>query len=167
MISELYDKHGKELIRFCEAKTNNHDADEIAQSTWEKLLTKGIPEHHANLKAYVFSVAKTLIIDRQRRKKRLKKILTFVLPLLKSHPNNSILNSLITEQQYEKELKRLKDCLNKLKEPDQTIVEDKMKNIRQKVTAKKFKKSVPWVSNRAKAAVQKVTECVQKRGATE
>ena len=88
-----------------------------------------------------------------------------VFPFITAQGKQDLSASFHAEKELEQMLKKFRECLAKLPEPDQTIVEHKITAVKQKDTAKKFDRSVPWVSNRAKAAIQRVAKCVQSGGA--
>ncbi len=165
-IDEWYVKYKTRLKRFLQSRTNVHDAEEILQATWEKLLEDGLPEDHPNVKAFIFTTAKHLLIDQKRSRKRRRMILELkVFPFITAQGKQDLSASFHAEKELEQMLKKFRECLAKLPEPDQTIVEHKITAVKQKDTAKKFDRSEPWVSNRAKAAIQRVAKCVQSGGA--
>ncbi|WP_052350398.1 RNA polymerase sigma factor [Paenibacillus gorillae] len=59
------------LGRYCMAITaSRHEAEDLAQETWLKAISKLNGEGHANAEAYLLRIARTTWVDRVRRKAR-------------------------------------------------------------------------------------------------
>lgn len=68
-IDVIIDKYNHLLLAYIWGKTNNKSlAEDLAQETWLRILNKDLSMVD-NMRAYIFTVAKNLIIDFQRNSK--------------------------------------------------------------------------------------------------
>jgi len=66
-VSELFREHNRTLVRFLQAKLQNeHEASEIAQEAYVRLLELGRTGAVSFLRAYLFRIAMNLAVDRIR-----------------------------------------------------------------------------------------------------
>lgn len=69
-VAELFREHNRALIAFLQCKLNSaHDAQEVAQETFMRMLTLDRPEQISSLRAYLFRIASNLAVDRLRMHK--------------------------------------------------------------------------------------------------
>lgn len=70
LLEDRYSRHRPELIAFL-ARRVGQDAEELAQEVWVRIV-RADPEcpDEASFRAYAFTVARRLIVDHHRRRKR-------------------------------------------------------------------------------------------------
>lgn len=67
-ISSLFDRHGKALRRFLQARFGGEaDVDDIAQEAWVRMQRVREPEQLDNARAFLFQTAANLAVDHLRR----------------------------------------------------------------------------------------------------
>jgi RNA polymerase sigma-70 factor, ECF subfamily len=72
-LADAYEKHAKDLVRFCQSKTRNkQEAEDLMQETflrtWKYLQAGKIVE---DLRAFLYRVAENLTVDSSRRKREM------------------------------------------------------------------------------------------------
>jgi RNA polymerase sigma factor (sigma-70 family) len=74
-VSDLFRNHNRMLIRFLQAKLQNeHEAREIAQEAYVRLLELGRTGAVGFLRAYLFKIASNLAVDRLRSRSARERI---------------------------------------------------------------------------------------------
>jgi len=160
MTDELYDKHAACLMSYLRGRHPIHDAENLFQATWLKVAKS----YHAKVDSYsknwIFSIAKNTEKDFWRKKKE-------KLGAAEGLGNKVLARQedALTQLERKEEYEIFKNCKEKLEEPDLSIIEDRMQHVQQAATAARFNKSVPWVSNRAAAAIQRISLCIEQHEA--
>lgn len=68
-VNSLFERYGRELLRFLSSKLGPHEAEDIAQKTYLQLLQHPDPGQIGNPQAYLFRTASNLAIDHVRSRK--------------------------------------------------------------------------------------------------
>ena len=64
----LYERYRQSLYLFLlRSCAERADADELYQDTWSRIITAAKPFQQGSFKAYIFRIARNLLIDRHRR----------------------------------------------------------------------------------------------------
>ena len=66
---DWYEKFGAELLRFCRSRLWRDDGDDVFQDICLKIHRSRSRFHGGNARAWIYQIARTTIIDYQRKKK--------------------------------------------------------------------------------------------------
>ncbi len=113
----IYKKYFQKLYRYCKFNTKNDEhAKDICQETFVKALKK-IKDFKTDgqwsIQAFLFTIARNLIIDATRKKKE------FALEEFENLPDQS---DLYEEQDRKDDIKRVRTVLSKLEEVERQII---------------------------------------------
>lgn len=115
---ELYKKYFKKIYRYCSFNTNHDElAKDITQETfvkaWIKIKDFELKENWS-LQAFLFTIARNLIIDQSRRKKELQ---------IDEFENNLETDeNLVDDFDKKEDIKKIKTALSKLDEVERQII---------------------------------------------
>lgn len=114
-LETLYERHAPALLAFLAARSSAADAEDLHHDLWLRVW-KHLPDafHGGNFRAWLFEIARNLLIDRARRKRpdRLDEAVEHV----DHHPDASPLGVVLDRERQ----RVLADCLAKLEKRNAT-----------------------------------------------
>jgi RNA polymerase sigma-70 factor (ECF subfamily) len=157
----IHDRYGPALIAFLASRLDSRsDADDLFQDLWlraVKALREGRFDGH-NLKAWLFQIARRLIIDQARRAKRAPSV--GVDDDLQGRPGNTPEDILIGRERQE----TLARCLEGLKPKERAVFEGRMGDVSHDEIAKRLEVPVKEVYKLLFNAKAKLKSCVERSG---
>ena len=158
MIDELYKEHGAYLVSYLCGRHQIHDAENILQDTWLKVIKHYRPEHEPYARRWILHIAKNTQKDFFKKKQPAASD-----PVTFNNLTDPTQRELLLQQTDDELVEIYKACINDLPEPNLSIIWDRVQRIPQAKTAKKFGRSVPWVANRARVSMDAVKDCIKKK----
>jgi RNA polymerase sigma-70 factor, ECF subfamily len=107
---DLYDLHARELLAFLVARLRNRsEAEDVLQDVWLKVWTKRTQFVDGSFRGWIFSIARTTLVDSVRKKSRRQEVADLdggLDPAVKHDVASDILRT--------EELQVFRDCLDEV-----------------------------------------------------
>jgi RNA polymerase sigma-70 factor (ECF subfamily) len=152
----LYDRHAVSLLRFLESRMDSHDAEEVANTTWLKVVATP-PQAEQHFRGWLFQVARGLMIDRFRSHKRRKEVTSEdQFPELTAREDLS--------PHHAARERDLRNCIEKLEQEFADVVRRFLMGIDHQTIAGELKVSIGTSHSRLSRAKPRLKECLEHKG---
>jgi len=152
----LYDRHSPELLAFLGARAKRAvSAEDVASDVWLKVISKADQFTGGNFRAWVFSIARTTLIDAVRKGQRENTTSGDVdVDVAVSEDNSATIAR-------EEELNALKDCIQSVGGPFiEAVVRTKLNDVSPEVLAEELKVSRATIDSRVSRGKKLLSECL-------
>lgn len=152
----LYDRHSPQLLAFLSASTQGRlSAEDLASDVWLKIIRNAHQFDGGNFHAWMFTIARTTLVDAIRRVSREDVKSTDDLEIAANHQSSDI-------SRREEELKALRDCIQSGGGPFvEAVVKTKLNNVTPEELARELEVRRPTVDSRVSRGKTLLSECLE------